>query len=150
MLEGILLRKIGPRDLVQVNSIASETLKETYTIELFTHLYENSSGCFFVAEMGSEVFGFSLAIPLSLRTMRLLMLAVRPDKQRSGLGRSLLDLCKEHAKIRMMNEMVLEVSVKNETAIEFYRRNGFTVVSMIKDYYNDGSDAFVMKCYLPM
>ena len=150
MLEGTVLRRVGPHDLEQVNSIANDTLRESYNMELFTHLFENQSGSFFVAEFEGEVLGFALAVPLTQRSMRILMLAVRSDMQRAGVGRALLDLCKEHAKLRMMAEMVLEVSIDNENAIEFYRKNGFSVISVIKKYYNDGSDAFVMKCFLPM
>lgn len=150
MLEGIVLRRVGPHDLEQVNSIANATLRESYNMELFAHLFENQGGSFFVAETGTEVLGFALAVPLTQRSMRILMLAVRPDRQRSGLGAALLDLCKDYARTRMMTEMVLEVSVENERAIEFYRRGGFSVISLIKEYYNDGSDAFVMKCFLPM
>jgi len=150
MVEGIVLRKVGPHDLAQINVLADDTLRENYSMELFTHLYETSSGSFFVAEDDGQILGFALAIPLALRTMRLLMLAVKPERQRTGLGRSLLELCMEHSRMRMMTEMVLEVSVKNENAIEFYRRNGFSVVSIIREYYNDGSDAYVMKRFLPM
>ena len=144
------MRRVQARDLSAINDIANSVLRESYSMELFTHLFERSSGSFFVAEERGRVYGFALAVTLSMRTMRLLMLAVRSDRQSGGIGRILLDTCKDHARSRMMTDMVLEVGVDNRRAIEFYGRNGFSIISTIQEYYNDRSDAYVMKCFLPL
>jgi ribosomal-protein-alanine acetyltransferase len=144
------LRRVQARDLEAINDLANRVLRERYSTELFTHLFERSSGSFFVAEEEGDVLGFALAVPMTQRSMRLLMLAVRPDMQSKGLGKMLLDTCKEHARTRMMTDMVLEVGVDNKGAIEFYGRNGFTVTQTITEYYNDRSDAYVMKCFLQL
>jgi ribosomal-protein-alanine N-acetyltransferase len=144
------VRRVQARDLSAINDIANSVLRESYSMELFTHLFERSSGYFFVAEERAKVYGFALAVPLSNKSMRLLMLAVREDKQSNGIGKVLLDMCKEHARSRMMTDMVLEVGIDNRRAIEFYGRNGFLVVSTIHEYYNDRSDAYVMKCFLQL
>jgi ribosomal-protein-alanine N-acetyltransferase len=142
------VRRVLANDLGSINDIANAVLRENYSMELFTHLFERSSGTFFVAVERETVLGFALAVPLSMRSMRLLMLAVRADRQSRGIGRTLLDACKEQARSRMMTDMVLEVGVDNKRAITFYARNGFAVISTIQEYYNDRSDAYVMKCFL--
>lgn len=144
------VRRVQARDLDAVNGIANRVLRESYSTDLFTHLFERSNGSFFVAEEGGAVWGFALAVPMTQRSMRLLMLAVRPDMQSKGIGKRLLDTCKEQARSRMMTDMVLEVGVDNKGAIEFYGRNGFTVTQTITEYYNDRSDAYVMKCFLQL
>jgi ribosomal-protein-alanine N-acetyltransferase len=144
------VRRVQARDLSAINDIANAVLRESYSMELFTHLFERSSGSFFVAEERARIYGFALAVPLSPKSLRLLMLAVRADMQSRGIGKMLLDTCKEHARSRMMTDMVLEVGVDNDRAIAFYGRNGFKMISTIQEYYNDRSSAYVMKCFLPM
>ena len=40
--------------------------------------------------------------------------------------------------------ITLEVSSKNEVAINFYKKLGFKIINIRKNYYHD-SDAFIMK-----
>ena len=144
-----MIRRVHPQDLEQVNSIANRVLHETYSMELFTHLFETHPGSFFVAEEEGMVHGFALAVPLSARVMRLLMIGVVPERENLGIGGSLLEACLSYARMRMMGEMVLEVGTMNKRAIDFYSRKGFSITSRIQEYYNDRSDAFVMKCFIP-
>ena len=142
------IRKVQARDLSAVNDIANSVLRESYSMELFMHFFERMSGSFFVAEEGRSLIGFALAVPLTHRSIRLLILAVRPDRHSRGVGKALLDTVKDYALARMMTDMVLEVGIDNSRAIEFYSRNGFAVISKIPEYYNDMTDAYVMKCFL--
>jgi ribosomal-protein-alanine N-acetyltransferase len=41
-------------------------------------------------------------------------------------------------------EVVLEVKVHNEKAINLYKKNGFAPVGLRRKYYADGSDALLM------
>jgi len=41
-------------------------------------------------------------------------------------------------------EVVLEVRVSNEPAINLYRGIGFKVVRILRRYYADGEDAYLM------
>ena len=150
MIRGVVIRKVQARDLDQINRIADAVLRENYSLELFTHLFERAGGAFMAALDREEVLGFVLSVPLTSRTMRILMIAVRAEHQSRGIGKMLLESSKEHSVTRMMNKIVLEVGVDNDRAVEFYSRNGFSVVSRINEYYNDRTDAYVMKCFLPM
>ena len=38
----------------------------------------------------------------------------------------------------------LEVRTDNEDAIKFYKKNGFSIISTLKNYYSDLSDAYLM------
>lgn len=74
------------------------------------------------------------------------VIGVRPDDQRKGFGRCLLDLVVDHAQENKMNYLELEVDIVNTSAIKFYWRNGFTP-STSKDKNNNSS--FYMVKYLP-
>lgn len=42
------------------------------------------------------------------------------------------------------SNVTLEVNDKNDKAIKFYQKNGFNIVSIRKNYYKDGSNAYLM------
>ncbi len=57
--------------------------------------------------------------------------------QRQGYGTMLI-------KRLQHNDIYLEVNKRNKNAINLYKKLSFKVVRTIKNYYNDGSDAYVM------
>ncbi len=69
-------------------------------------------------------------------------IGVRPNSQRTGLGRKLLrQLIKEAGERRML----LEVRTDNDPAIALYTAEGFTVVGTRRRYYRpSGADAYTM------
>ena len=72
-------------------------------------------------------------------------LAVRRDRQRSGLGRALLhDLLAEAAR-RGAAKVLLEVAVDNVPAQRLYARTGFEPIGVRRGYYQpSNTDALVM------
>lgn len=145
-----MIRKVRSRDLQSIKRISDIRLREDYTLELLSYFIEKHSECFHVAEVDSEVVGFVIGVPLDNRTLRILMLAVLEEYSRSGIGTSLFEKCIEHARVRMMTALNLEVSTVNEEAFEFYRNRGFKVTGILPGYYKDRTDAYVMKRFIVM
>ena len=69
---------------------------------------------------------------------------VKPENQRKGYGAKLLAIFLDQMRSRGVTEVILEVRVDNEQAINLYRKFGFEEVSIRKNYYQDGCDAQVM------
>lgn len=72
-------------------------------------------------------------------------IGVHPDHQGRGIGRRLLDglLCYADA---VGATVFLEVRTDNEPAQALYRRTGFAVVGIRRNYYRpSGADAFTMR-----
>ncbi len=73
-------------------------------------------------------------------------IVVLPGHLGSGLGQLLLDHCLEIVISRQLPVMFLEVRHSNARAIQFYKKNGFSILSSRKRYYqNPLEDAWVMK-----
>lgn len=87
-----------------------------------------------------EVKGFIQVLNL-YETLEIVDIAVDKDYQRMGIGKSLLDYAVE--KFRP-SHILLEVRSSNEQAINFYKKEGFTEIRRIPNYY-DGEDAIVME-----
>ena len=79
------------------------------------------------------------------RVLHLISIAVLEEYRRRGIGSELLRRTIETA--RADNNIVsvyLEVRVSNEPAIRLYEKFGFRKARIIRAYYRDGEDAYVM------
>ncbi|MFW3146600.1 MAG: GNAT family N-acetyltransferase [Thermoplasmatota archaeon] len=144
------ISRIGPQQVEEARSLANRRLRETYSAELFQHFFENFNSCFLVASHDGRIAGFILGVPLEGITLRILMLAVDEGFLKMGVGSTLMASAEAYASSRKMSAISLEVGVKNEVAINFYKRLGFALTGMLPHYYEDGSDAFVMRKALPV
>ncbi len=71
--------------------------------------------------------------------------AVRPEKQRRGVGYRLLDFAVKTSMGKGLETLFLEVRSKNIPAIKLYTSYGFRKVGIRRGYYKDPSDdAIVM------
>ena len=82
----------------------------------------------------------------------LLLIGVRPEQRRNGLGRRLLDALVHQARLRKVDRLFLEVR-ENNSARAFYAKFGFEQIGRRKDYYRSVSgetmDAITMGYQLP-
>ncbi len=75
----------------------------------------------------------------------LVSIAVRPPYRRIGIGSKLLE-----ETIKVMREfykaesIYLEVRISNAPAIKLYEKFGFKKARIVKGYYADGEDAYIM------
>jgi ribosomal-protein-alanine N-acetyltransferase len=73
-------------------------------------------------------------------------LVVLPEYLSKRVGYSLLQASVEVAQYLKISRMLLEVRQSNHRAIEFYKRNGFRIISERKNYYlNPSENAWVME-----
>lgn len=73
-------------------------------------------------------------------------IAVRINYQRQGLASMLLNEVYELAKVALVANIFLEVSVQNEAAIKLYEKHGYFIVRTIKNYYTAlKEDAYLMQ-----
>ena len=62
--------------------------------------------------------------------------------QRNGIATKLLNNIENS--LKDVINITLEVNETNEKAINFYKKNGFEIVSKREKYYKDGHDAYLM------
>lgn len=87
-----------------------------------------------VARIGGDAVGFALARAIAGEA-ELLLLAVRPDAQGRGIGKSLLNHFFRNALTRGADHLHLEVRDGND-AIRLYTGLGFSIVGRRRNYYN--------------
>jgi [ribosomal protein S18]-alanine N-acetyltransferase len=73
-------------------------------------------------------------------------IAVRRDRQRHGVGRTLLEALLARARSRGVHAVLLEVAVDNTPAQRLYDEYGFEAVGKRRGYYQpSNTDALVMR-----
>ena len=70
--------------------------------------------------------------------------------QEEGVGQALLSelpefILKEGKNIKKEFEIFLEVDSANQKALEFYKKNGFILVRLVRKFYSNGSDGKILK-----
>jgi [ribosomal protein S18]-alanine N-acetyltransferase len=97
---------------------------------------------FMVAVEDGAVVGYLLGT-LLMDEARLLLIAVRDQYRRHGIGTKLVNEYVDSVRGRA-NMVRLEVRTGNLAAQTFYFKLGFRFVGMINNYYRNGDNAYVM------
>ncbi len=69
---------------------------------------------------------------------------VAADYRRQGLGSQLFALLFKRLNVLKVTTVFLHVSVKNHSALLFYKKKGFNTISRIRAYYRPGEDAYLL------
>jgi ribosomal protein S18 acetylase RimI-like enzyme len=103
----------------------------------------------FVAEVGSSITGYICygPTPLTEDTWDIYWLAVTPDKQSQGIGKTLLNFAEGKIKETKGRLSIIETSSKPEyeTTRRFYQAQGYATACRIADFYAPGDDKLVFQ-----
>ena len=116
-----------------------------WTESLFYQSLKDDHSAWVMEEAG-QIIGFAVSSQV-LDEASLLTIGVRPDWQRQGLGRQLIECVIEQASGQGAAVLFLEVRKSNKGARSLYRRMGFVETGVRKGYYRalDGrEDAILM------
>jgi len=154
------VREFSPSDLDAVIKINRMVLPENYPVFFFKLHYENFPKAFLVAESEGRIVGYvmcrvetgKLYTRGSVgRQGHIISLAVVPEMRRRGIATSLMkEVLKNLIEIYGVDEYYLEVRVSNSPAISLYKKLGFKPFKIIRGYYRDGEDAYLMVREAPL
>jgi len=110
---------------------------------------ESGAATVIIAQINRQTAGFAmLGYPTSrfdyFYSPELLALAVTPEKQRRGIGKSLLKEIEKKAVETGTNRIFLHTEVKNFRARRLYSKNGYIPWEIKREFYPSGQDAVVM------
>ena len=141
-LKDIEIRKIKPEDISAVADLWYEASVEAHDFIPADYWLENrslmESRYLPMSETWVITFRKELAGFVSLMDDYLAAIFIRPDLQGRGFGRMLLDYSK-----KLKDSLSLKVYCKNRKSIDFYRKNGFSVISESTDE-DTGEAEFLM------
>ncbi len=131
-------------DLEEVVSLANSSMTEYYTRTLIHDISRDWPEGFLVYKDSGKLIGFITGAKYTRTEARILLLAVAGRYRRMGYGRALMNeffrTCMEDGILSVR----LEVRTDNFDAIKFYKEYRFVITSVLKNYYSDSSDAYLM------
>ncbi|MCL4453993.1 N-acetyltransferase [Ferroplasma sp.] len=132
------------RDSESIMEIIKCSLSEYYTKSLILDLYRSWPQAFIVYDNFDSVVGFIIGAKYSGTEGRILLFAVKKSFRGAGVGQALLNRELQVMAGAGLSTVRLEVRTDNESGIKFYKKNGFSIISTLKNYYSDLSDAYLM------
>ena len=142
----INMEKMQLEDLQHVMAIEKEAFPDPWHETFFkrelkkrkkhSHLY--------VAKLQNKVIGFIVFYIFSGEG-HIHNIAVDTAYRRRGIGKYLLESALEIIEKNDVNEVFLEVSVRNTAALQLYKKYQFQVFGVRKRYYSNGDDAYVLR-----
>ncbi|MGE5644330.1 MAG: ribosomal protein S18-alanine N-acetyltransferase [Acidobacteriota bacterium] len=118
--------------------------RDAYPRDLFLELYGESAGLFFVARRSRRIAGYSVTCAQG-PAAELVSLAVAPEHRSAGVGTALLRHTIAKLRRKRVRKLVLTVRPANQAAIRLYRSFGFRAAGKIRRYYEDHTDALLMR-----
>jgi len=102
-----------------------------------------------VAEVATEVdvrvVAFILAYQKKPQIGHIVTVDVHPEFRRQSVGHHLMERAEERLRHHGAERIILEVAVSNETAQRFYEKRGYRRQKLLRHYYADRSDAYLME-----
>ncbi|MGQ9701264.1 MAG: ribosomal protein S18-alanine N-acetyltransferase [bacterium] len=138
-----LIRPMKYPDIEQVYKIESQVFPNPWPRSFFENDLQKPSVIALVVCNEDKIIGYGLADCIS-EELHITNIAIDPNYQHQGLGTQLLSEMENIGLERGCIKAYLEVRVTNKFAINFYKKFGYQIMYIRKNYYLDGTDAFVM------
>lgn len=139
------VRRTTIEDAKEIFAIEMECFSVPWSLDsIETELLNEDKKLYYVVEDANGVVGYAGAW-LVYDEGQITNIAIRPSARRQGFGAKLTSALIEECFKRGMHEIFLEVRISNLSALSLYRKLGFTVKGMRKNYYSEPKeDAYIM------
>lgn len=139
------VRRATIEDAKEIFAIEMECFSVPWSLDsIETELLNEDKKLYYVVEDANGIVGYAGAW-LVYDEGQITNIAIRPSARRQGYGAKLTSALIEECFKRGMHEIFLEVRISNLSALSLYRKLGFTVKGMRKNYYSEPKeDAYIM------
>lgn len=143
-----LMVKIIPMTLdhiSQVMQIERESFSDPWSMASFvSEITENTYAIYYVAIYQKKIAGY-IGGWIITDELHITNLAIASEFRRLGIANKLIDCIIAYAKKEGATRSTLEVRASNQSAINLYKKSGFTSVGYRPNYYtNNNEDAMIM------
>ena len=148
-----LIREFIKDDVASVVDINRSCLPENYPESFFIGLHYHAPKAFLIAEKDGIIVGYIMCrIERGISSFgkrpvkkgHIVSVAVVDNERRKGMGIDLIVAAMDAMIGYGVNEFFLEVRKCNEAAVGVYEKLGYQVKRVLRGYYRDGEDAYLM------
>ena len=139
----MLISEFNPSDLARVYQIEVESFSNPYEVAILQQLYDIGAG-FLVATEDGDVVGYIIFWMKEENLGHIIALAIDRKYRGQHIATRLLMMAVTIFRNMGVPKITLEVKAQNTVAVNFYKKFGFEIDRKVPNYYEDGSDAYVM------
>jgi len=139
------IRRFKLSDLEKIIEIEKNSFPQPWSKAYFKKIYKEHPNDFMVAELSGKVAGYILGYVKPNRSGSIGTLAVTRRYRRQGIGKQLVNLIMQRMKQKDIKEISLHTRKKNRIANSFHKKVGFRTIEIIKKYYPNNEDAYLMR-----
>lgn len=141
----VLVRKAVASDSTDILRIVNTNLDDYFLPEVIDFfIVQWPDGQFLATDFIGNPVGALVGARLSGNRATISLLAVNADARSKGVGTALINRFRQECIINGITSIQLEVRTTNESAIAFYKKQGFTILERLDCFYNNGGSAFRM------
>ncbi|MFR4985946.1 MAG: ribosomal protein S18-alanine N-acetyltransferase [Lachnospirales bacterium] len=142
--------------MIQILKMTKEHIKDVHKIEedsfsipwsekaFYDELTKNKMAIYIVAKKDNEIIGYG-GMWHVINEGHITNVAVKKEYRGKGVGSKIIGAFIDIAKEKEMIGITLEVRVSNDIAKNLYKKNGFIMEGIRKEYYEDNKeDAIIM------
>lgn len=142
--------------MIQILKMTKEHIKDVHKIEedsfsipwsekaFYDELTKNKMAIYIVAKKDNEIIGYG-GMWHVINEGHITNVAVKKEYRGKGVGSKIIRAFIDIAKEKEMIGITLEVRVSNDIAKNLYKKNGFIMEGIRKEYYEDNKeDAIIM------
>ena len=140
-----IIRKAVLKDVQALAKLDKECFSLPWSVQAFRdELSKNEVAFYLVASIGEEIIGFVGQWGI-LDEGHITNVAVHPSFRRKGIGELMLSELIRISEETGIFSHTLEVRTSNEVAINLYKKFGFKIAGVRKEYYSDNlEDALIL------
>ncbi|MGH8603827.1 MAG: ribosomal protein S18-alanine N-acetyltransferase [Gammaproteobacteria bacterium] len=147
MSQGIGLRLATVSDAFQIANLSRDLVETglgwSWTPPRVIRSIRCADTAVLVADTGRQIAGFAIMY-FGAEEAHLSLLAVKPNYQRSGVARRLIEWLEASALVAGISVAYLEVRANNRGAQTFYERLGYRKIAHVPNYYSGRESALYM------
>lgn len=128
-----MIREAATKDLEVITEWVKKEFHTTLSTDVFTK---------YLIYADEEIVGF-LSYSIMYERAEINYIFVLPEFRKNKIASKLLEKMNEELLEKKIETVTLEVRITNEEAINLYQKNGFKIVSVRKNYYQD-ADGYLM------
>jgi ribosomal-protein-alanine acetyltransferase len=136
-------------DLDALQKIEEECFsEEAFTRDHLTYLLKTRNAISLRAKVDNKIVGFVIGLIETIGKIRMghiFTVDVAASHRRSGIGLKLLDELEHVFLENGVRAVYLEVRADNKPALELYRKNGYSEIQPLENYYSKGAQGIRMK-----
>lgn len=144
MINNIIIEEMKEHDIDGVFEVEKNCFEDYWSKDAFKKELTNNVARYLVAKVDGKVAGY-VGIWLVLDEGHITNVAVHEDYRGKKIGNELVKGLVELCKLNEIISMTLEVRASNRVAQNLYRKYGFKMAGIRKEYYsNNKEDAIIM------